>query len=485
MQYELNYKNKYKKYKNKFLNLKIQNQLGGVISSFKPLEIIKKGREYKHSNDDFCILIKDLKLLENEGRNNLGIGFITDEGKELFLKFGRDLWNDFVVAYCISTLKPVYPYFINVYGYTRCMKNEKQMDVLVTQKANETIYKYFCRNTYNYIKTIIPDYEDIVSRLDEIFDETMEEHNITYESDLETLDITKWDSEEQKLLKNNVRKSYEDKAMPIFEKLFGSYIKFKDFVSTFMKNLAVISNQYFLLDMITLCYLGDFVSDKKSDNFMITTKPYEEGSGKNIMVNLGDDKLKILNTITWDNTNYEHVYIFPVDFGSTDPENIISSILTSEKLTIKNISEIDPYIIKKFIFSNLHTYFYSDSKLKNNPDSLKQNIISKLVGPGNMSIRFSRNVNNFIIDKYNPFKFSFSDPVELLGEGINNGTINIEHLNTYNDIFNFIFLAKENASVPRRFTDGWTKGVSNTINTKYDIDYSDKYNLLIDLPIGE
>ena len=139
----MNYYNKYNKYKNKYINYQIgSGLLDGLI---KPIQIIRKyyTTGIKPTLNNKCFEIQTISRLANTGRNNKGIGFIEPN---IFLKFGADI-NDFIRGYFLSTLKPIYPYFINVYGFGSCeLKNKSEnrselSDVLIAEKGTETIYR--------------------------------------------------------------------------------------------------------------------------------------------------------------------------------------------------------------------------------------------------------------------------------------------------------------------------------------------------------
>jgi hypothetical protein len=124
----MDYKQKYIKYKKKYFELNKTKSTdlarpkiitGGNIS-WATEEYIESIISSKNPDLSKCDLIKDIVPKINEGRNNDGIGFVNIDGKEYFLKYGVDLFNEFKTGYMLSKLRSEYPYFLNVHSLFQC-----------------------------------------------------------------------------------------------------------------------------------------------------------------------------------------------------------------------------------------------------------------------------------------------------------------------------------------------------------------------------
>ena len=129
---------------------------GGNISWATP-EYIESILASENPDLSRCDLIKDIKPRSNEGRNNDGIGFVTIEGKEYFLKYSPNLLEEFKAGYLLSKLKTDYPYFLDVYSLFECQYVPRGRSiprlgqVMVAEKGGETIYEYLNRKSKEYV----------------------------------------------------------------------------------------------------------------------------------------------------------------------------------------------------------------------------------------------------------------------------------------------------------------------------------------------
>jgi len=475
---------KYKKYENAYLDQKyLTIQSGGFITKINHDNIFKT--MMPNTNSELCAIISDIELIRNEGRHNLGIMFIDDEGKELFLKFNHPytLLNEFIGGYNLSRLKIFYPHFINVYEYTQCYKNGRRMDVLVAQKGSETLWTYLCKHTYAYITKILPDYEEIVDNLDKIFTDTLEMYGVTRHegnfvapdgTGIYSIDISKYDEEPIKILKTNITNTYKDRINDIITaRIAPAYYKFiTEFVDVFIKNLRVIWEEFFLLDVLTLSYYGTFISDKKYDNFMINTETHVDGTCNHIEINFGPgyhDKAQIINTITWDNEHYEDIYIYPVDFGSL---SVTDNMKTSAELKIKNIDEIDRNTINLFMHNSMQFIAYSDIDRTTN---LKHILHS--TGGREIHIRMTRQFSDNALlkslhDKFLPFKINLPTNLDILTDSSIINLLKMDNLTNLRDIFMFVYSCKSSMNFGR-FDDYrkiWHASRSDDI-PKYKMDW--------------
>jgi len=263
-------KKEYKKLK-ELLNLLSVKQQGGVLDGYpQPIEIIKKilNGDTTPIISNKCDTLNELNIItSNEGRNNIGIVIKNN----LFYKFGHNtnLWGDFKLGYMVSLLKPIYPYFIDVYTLMNCelTKNRtnrivKNGDVLISQKGGDDIYSMSRKNFFYYIK--IDEIEIQLDNTDSVIKEI-------YISD-------RYDEERQQIIKEKINpllKQMHNEIEIEYKKLINPYMEqlvlFKNnFKTDLLTNLEVIFKQFFVLDILTLLYLGFCIFDKKSDNFMIT-----------------------------------------------------------------------------------------------------------------------------------------------------------------------------------------------------------------------
>lgn len=479
---------KYKKYEKQYVQqsfLKIQ--IGGVISSFNKMEIINS--EMPQLQRDFCELIGELELIKNEGRHNMGILFINDEGKELFLKFhDGSLLNDFKVGYFLSRLKPIYPHFIDVYGYTKCYKNSRYMDVLIAERGTETLWQYLSRNTESYIKSNLPDYDEIILQLDSFYDETIAEIG-DVATTISTLEITRYDTPDDITTKQKFKEVYESKIKPIYDtKIAPFFLKFNaEFVNTFIKNILVIWQNFLIIDMITMYYYGTFIADKKYDNFMIKTVPYNVDTGNYVSIDFNKHDApsdlrkiqRIVNTVTWDGIHYEHIYVYPVDFGSSSIEITEKMKDNPDDLSMRNFSDVNPKIISDFIHNSMQMLAYSDSK----------NHILRKSEENNINVQFTKQkteLMHLVQSKYYPFKIKIPNYTNLLSNLYFDKLLNINDstLNSWSSVFSFVCIIKNSLQIGifEESNQMWRDYRSSPIKM-YDWTYGKEPVLKINLPV--
>jgi hypothetical protein len=449
---------KYKKYENAYLDQKyLKIQVGGMISSFNQQRILETRSPDKI--DGFCEAFESIELIKNEGRHNLGIMFINDEGNELFLKFGRKgyLFNDFKVGFALSLLKHIYPYFLNVYGYTECLRDnpvdhtKEEMDVLVVEKGTMTLWKYLAKHIYKYMLSILPDYESIVDTIEKNVETVLNENGINIDDEgnmfinIGGTSIQTYLTD--KVLYQKIIDQLTDNLKPYIDRIQRAYYKFdKEFTKQIIKNVRVIQQNFMLIDMITLSYYGQFIGDKKYDNFMIITKPFDPTRDSEfIEIKLRDDKILLIpNVIKWSDTDMESIYIYPVDFGSAGdiPDFIFTPGATPEMTTKISKSTID-----HFMQSIMNAYPYSDSYPESNMSGEFRNILHKFTG---IHIAFARKyITNDIIRRLENENFNFgidlykfTNPKHLKG-------CNILHTDKLIDIFTFAhFIANHPYGTP-------------------------------------
>ena len=430
----MDYKQKYLKYKMKYLELNNEKakksiypkiMKGGNITWATP-EYIEQIISSKRPDLTKCDLIKDVVPKENEGRNNSGIGFVTIEGKEYFLKYGYDLYDDFRTGYLLSKLKPEYPYFLNVYSLFKCdyipRRDQESINgqVMVVDKGSETIYYYLNRKSKEYILNLIPDLEIRVNQLDEeiikiINDNLTNEEKSLYDYEFKKRNLQKY---------NDIVSKINELVRNFYLSLSREIIQFQtEFVPLFIRNYKTLIDSYIAVDIFTLNKYNNYIGDKKSDNFMVITEPYEENK-THINIKLGSTNIKIKNVCEWINTK-EYCFLYPVDFGSEDNMN-------HPKLN----DVLLPYFLNDWIkrYSNLS--LFSDNI---NNDLESGNIL--LLNGNEIEFKFSK-FSKFsfrneitelsvetILRKNNPFKIKIFDPLKFYFCGMESNNNNCKRLN--------------------------------------------------------
>lgn len=399
------------------INYSINNLLyGGSNISWATEEHKKSIISSKQPNEEYCDLITDVLVSNNEGRNNLGIGFITIEGTEYFLKYSKNLINEFITGYYLSQLKNIYPYFLDVHSVLKCpyssdrTKNKLQEgQIMIVDKGTETIYQYLNRKTKEYLQRLIPDLETKINKLDSdienlLNEELTEEQKVMYEWNL------KKDIGSEKY--NAIKSKIEIFIKEFYTSLSSEIIQFQtDFIPLFIKNYKVIIDSFLLVDVVTLNQYHDYITDKKSDNFMIKTEPYVDGK-THIDFQFGPDgkKYKVKNICEW-NDGKEFCFLYPVDFGSS------GDIGNSTKLS----PELSTFFYNSWIWHYCRSSLYSD----NNNTSFESGNILKL-NPNKIEIHFSKfnyNINisdlfSDLFEKYNLFKIRIVNPLKLFFSGL-------------------------------------------------------------------
>lgn len=416
----MNYKQKYIKYKIKYLKLNninskdsIQTKImtGGNIS-WATQEYIESIISSNNPDLTKCDLIKDVVPKTNEGKNNDGIGFVTIEGKEYFLKYGSNLLNDFKSGYMLSKLKSEYPYFLNVYSLFNCdyvpRNSIKSVNgqVMVVDKGHETIYNYLNRKSREYILDLIPNLVDRVRELDENITRIIND-NLTEEEK----ELDEWNFKEKNKEKYDYIISTVSELIKIFYlSLSREIIQFQtEFVPLFLKNYKTLIDSNMIVDIFTLNKYNNYINDKKSDNFMIITEPYVENK-THVNIKLGSKDIRINNVCKWHNSK-EYCFLFPVDFGS-------GGSMDHPKLNEGLLS----YLLNQWIHYYSRLSLYSDNN-KNNLES--GNILS--LNKSKIAFKFSKfssyneitklNIQT-IFEKYNPFIIKIFNPLEFYFEGM-------------------------------------------------------------------
>jgi hypothetical protein len=414
----MNYKYKYLKYKTQYLKLK--NMSGGNITWATP-EYIENIISSTNPELTKCDLIKDIRPRSNEGRHNDGIGFITIEGKEYFLKYGFNLFNEFKTGYMLSKLRSVYPYFLNVHSLFNCdyiPKNSTESvngQVMIVDKARgETIYNYLNRKSKEYILDLIPDLEDRVRELDEHITKIINDNLTVEEKGLINFELKK----KNKIKYDSIISTVNEVVKSFYLSLSIEIIQFQsEFVPLFIKNYKTLIDSYMIVDIFTLNKYNNYISDKKSDNFMVTTESYNENK-THINIKLGSQDIRINNICEWHNTQ-EYCFIYPVDFGSAGDMNY--SELDKDLLS---------YFLNQWIYHYARLYLHSDININNLESG---NILS--LGKNKIELRFSSfSYQNQIakidfsdiFEKYNKFIIKIFNPLEFYIEGMASMSDNTE-----------------------------------------------------------
>lgn len=395
--------------KYKITHLKSKIMSGGNISWATP-EYIENIISSKTPDSSKCDIIKNIVPKINEGRHNFGIGFITIEGKEYFLKYGDYLFEEFKTGYMLQKLKSEYPYFLNVYSLLKCNyipigKSESvNSQVMIVEKGGETIYNYLNKHSLKYFLSLIPDLNNRVENLDSSIIKIITE-NLTVE------EIKYYNYQ----LQENNKTIYEKIILEVSELIKNFYLSLSreiiqfqtEFIPLFIKNYKVLIDSNMIVDIFTLNKYDDYITDKKSDNFMVTTEPYVDGK-IHVNVKLGSSNIRINNICEWPDIK-EYCFIYPVDFGSANINN-----------TSKLNDELLPYFLNQWICSYSMLKLYSDID-DNNLES--KNILS--LNGSNIKFNFSSyllkidtNINfQSIFDKYNSFAIKIFNPFEIYFEG--------------------------------------------------------------------
>lgn len=371
---------------------------GGYISDITN-EYKEKLIENKSVDSENCHLIKEIIPKINEGRNNDGIGFVKIDGIEYFLKYNNNLIDEFRTGYYLSKLRDIYPYFLNVHTILNCKYKPRSSDmikeghILIADKGTETVYQYLNRNTLEYFNKNIPEVQK------------------------KTLEL---DSEIEKIEKNN---SSKDEKMKHIEELIKKfyldlsieYVKFKtDFEKLFIHNYKIMLNLYLLLDVVVMTSYNDFFGDKKCDNYMVKIEKETDITKTNIEFTVNHNRqsktFNIDNTCIWGD-NREHVYIYPVDFGSctihTDYYN-------------NNLRKLQPHFLNSWISSLMRLYLYSDVKHGNG------NFLSFHSNGKTININFSKYYYEYIqiFHKYNLFSIRIINPLNIYVKSFEQYTLN-------------------------------------------------------------
>jgi hypothetical protein len=334
--------------------------------------------------EKFCKLIENVIIKKNEGRHNDGIGFITIEGNEYFLKYGDDnILKEFKTGFYLSKLNNIYPYFLNVHSVLKCdyiprnRKDKKKGYVMIADKGNETIFDYLNRNTKEYFIKLIPDIIDRTNELDSKIEKII------------GISDDNWISYEE-LENEEINKLIEDYYLNISKEFLTFTV---EFIPMFIRNYKAILNSFILVDIMTLKKYNNYIGDRKSDNFMIHTETFSNDENEKMKIQLGEHEFLLNNICTW-GTKKEKCYIFPVDFGSLDID--IESIDFPDKILYK-------YFYNSWIASLCKNKLYSDKD-----DVLYLN--------NSININFSkyRVKLRTIFEKKNPFKIKIFNPMSYV-----------------------------------------------------------------------
>lgn len=317
----MDYKQKYIKYKNKYFELKSTyltqpKIITGSTISWATEEYIKSIISSTNPELTKCDLIKDVEIKKNEGRHNNGIGFVEIEGKEYFLKYGDDLFKEFKTGYMLSKLRSEYPYFLNVHSLFKCdyvSRNQRSVNgqVMVVDKESETIYNYLNRKSREYILHLIPDLKTKVNELDEKITEIINKNLTNEEKQFYDWELKKQNKEKYDYIFSEINELVRN----FYLSLSTEIIQFQtEFIPLFLQNYKTLIDSYMIVDILTLKKYNNYIFDKKSDNFMVKTEPYNDNK-THINIKLGSKEIKINNVCEWYDTK-EYCFLYPVDFGS-------------------------------------------------------------------------------------------------------------------------------------------------------------------------
>lgn len=410
----MNYKNKYLKYKTHYLelkNMKSKIMSGGNITWATP-EYIEGIISSTDPELTKCDLIKDIMPRTNEGRHNDGIGFITIEDQEYFLKYGFNLFNEFKTGYMLSKLRSEYPYFLNVYSLFKCNyipKNSTESvngQVMIVDKGGETIYNYLNRKSKEYILYLIPNLEDRVRELDEIITKIINDNLTVEEKKLYSYEL----EEKNKIKYYNIILKVNEQIELFYLSLSKKIIQFQtEFIPLFIKNYKTLIDSYMIVDIFTLNKYNNYISDKKSDNFMVTTELYNENK-THVNIELRSKSIRINNVCEWHDTK-EYCFLYPVDFGSAgdmDYPELDKDLLS--------------YFLNQWIYHNARLSLYSDNIINNletgNILSLQHNKIEFKFSSFSSNNQITKLEFSNIFQKHNPFIIKIFNPLEFYFEGM-------------------------------------------------------------------
>jgi len=401
-------------------------------------------------NYQICKLISDsnsdIKFTINNKSNNLGKCFLNNE--KLLIKFGNifELNEQYEYGSLLYELKNIYPYFTNIHSYFICQKSDlgtigklfedkyDNIDVLVIQKKDKTIYEWVNDHVYKFIKKNIPNYEDIILELDNIYIKVFENNNIyvvkkyyyrfihiyNNKEVIITDDFLYSDNEKVMSLLPKIKKEYEELIYPIVKELFIVSLKFNnEFVPLLKKNLKLIYYQHFIINMISLLYLNTIITDTNADNFMIHTEQWNENKSNFIKIKIKTQEFDIINVADWGDEK-EIIYLYPIDFPNIlDNDNKLKpkpdlnkvysknflykgSLYTKQKEEINTIKDNLYDIIKSLLYYNFYSDEYNKKITKN---TIKNNCINN----NNIFLSY----NNTFINKYNLFKFDITSSLNI------------------------------------------------------------------------
>ena len=397
------------KFEIKYNNLKNKKLLFGGNTLLWNDEYKNNIIQKNQADKDYCNLIENVEILDNEGRHNFGIGFVTIENKEYFLKYSSDLINEFKTGYYLSKLNTIYPYFLNVHSVLECKYNsirtKKEFEnghIMIVDKGTETIVQYLNNKCKEYLIFLIPDLEEKIKLLDNDIEDVLK--NNLNENEI-GIDLYNIDKQKYETITNDI-----DTLIRNFYLLFKEeLIRFQtEFIPLFLKNYKVIIDSFLLVDIVTLNNYNTYISDKKSDNFMIRTIPYDE----DIIYRFRFNKqfYEINNVLEWFDKK-EYCFLYPVDFGSSDI-NLDLPKLSNELLN---------FYYNEWILRYFRLHLYSD----NNKFSWDKNILN-IEEMNKISLNFSKYYSDFesIFNKYNIFTINLINPLYLYQLGLQTANTN-------------------------------------------------------------
>tara|TARA_B100001093_G_scaffold43771_2_gene37085 strand:+ start:317 stop:1591 length:1275 start_codon:yes stop_codon:yes gene_type:complete len=314
--------------------------------------------------------------------------------------------DEFKTGYYLSKLNTIYPYFLNVHSVLECeyksirTQNEiKNGHIMLVDKGTETIVQYLNNKCKEYLIFLIPDLEEKIKLLDNGIEDVLKKYLNKNEIDINLYNLEdNIDKQEYEIITNEIHILIKNFYLSFKEEL----ITFQtEFIPLFLKNYKVIIDSYFLVDIVTLNNYNDYIPDKKSDNFMIRTIPYDEDIIYRFRFN--EQFYKINNVLEWFNKK-EYCFLYPVDFGSL-----------TINLNLKKLSnELLNFYYNKWILNYFGLYLFSD----NNNFSWDKNILK--LETNKISLNFSKYYSYFesIFDKYNIFTINLINPLMLYELGL-------------------------------------------------------------------
>ena len=411
MSYKQKYKINYLEFNNSTDFIKHTNMTGGNITWATP-EYIQQIISSKNPDLSKCDLIKHVVPKTNEGRHNDGIGFVTIEDKEYFLKYGVNLFDEFKTGYMLSKLRHKYPYFLNVHSLFKCnyiprgTTHTIDGQVMVVDKGGETIYQYLNRKSKEYIFNLIPDLETKVSQLDDTICSIINQ----YLNDDDKI-LSEWTLKEKYPDKYHTVIYKISECIQLFYSAFTKeIIQFQnEFVPLFIQNYKSLIDSYILVDIITLNYYNNYISDKKCDNFMVITEPYVLDK-THINIQVGAKNIRINNICKWHNS-MEYCFIYPVDFGSVGNMNYPTLP-----------PQLASHFLNQWIYKYSQLHLYSDIHENNiatgNILSLTQNKIQFKFSKFSAHNNITKLDISTLFDKYNPFFIKIFNPLTFFFEGL-------------------------------------------------------------------